>query len=126
MAGQERQILARIDALIGEARAHYQERGIPDEEIDEETLLRYAYDHLSEAERVAFGIRPRAELEEILALAQFSNVADDYYKERGESPPPLDEDDPERAALIVEAKRYLREQEKAEAYWGSEGEDHEP
>jgi hypothetical protein len=126
MAEHERQILARIDALIAEARTLYQERGIPDEEIDQETLQRYAFDHLSEAERAAFGLPTPAELEEILAFAQFSNAVDDYYKERGESPPPPDEDDPERAALIVEAKRYLREQKKAEAFWGSEGEDHEP
>jgi hypothetical protein len=125
MAGQERQILARIDALIAEARTHYEERGIPAEEVNAETLQRYAFDHLSEAERAAFGLPTPVELEEILAFAQFSNAVDDDYKERGESPPPLDEDDPEQAALIMEAKRYLREQEKAEAYWGSEGEDNE-
>jgi hypothetical protein len=120
MAEQERQILARIDALMAEARTHYQERGTPKEEVDDITLQRYAFDHLSEAERVAFGLPSRAELEEILAFAQFSNILDDEAKERGEAIPPLEEDDPERAKLIMEAKQYLRERQEEEAYWRSD------
>jgi len=113
----DRRILARINVLIAEACTHYEERGIPVEEVGEEALLRYAFDHLTEAERVAFGMTPQAELEAIFQFAAFSNMAEDIAKKQGRPPPPLGVKDPERAQLIVEAKRSLRVRDEEEAYW---------
>jgi hypothetical protein len=122
----DRRILARINALIAEACTHYQERGIPVEEVGEEALLRYAFDRLTEAERVAFGMTPRAELEKMFAFAALSNRMEDIAKKQGRPPPLLSVEDPERAQLIVEAKRNLRERDEEEAYWrGDEAADDE-
>jgi hypothetical protein len=113
----DRRILARINVLIAEACTHYEERGIPVEEVGEEALLRYAFDRLSEAERVAFGMTPREELEKIFVFAAFSNMAEDIAKKQGRPPPPLGVKDPEQAQLIMEAKRNLRARDEEEAYW---------
>lgn len=109
---------ARIDVLTTEGRAHFQREGIPASEVTEDALLHYALDHLSTAERAAFGIPTREQFTELLAFAEFANILEDIQEEEeGEPKVPLGVKDPKEAETIEWMQRRLRASQAEEAYW---------
>ncbi len=109
----------RIPALMAATEAHFLSQGIPLEEVDDTTFFMHMQQQFTTEEQMAYlGIASWEQLDQEIALAQFSNALEDIHG--GEGAITLDNGDPAVRHRVEMIKRYFRQQdaaEAAEAYW---------